>query len=567
MNLTQFINLEYLTIGQNPIASITFGNHPNLNTISASQIPLTDFDVSNLPALNSLGVAFNPTLNTLNVKNGIATTCYLMGCPNLHYICTDDNELTTIQNSITQLGYTNCQVNSYCSFTPGGDFYTIEGNNRFDSNNNGCDSADINYPNLKLSLTNGVTSGHLFSNNTGNYSIAVSAGTHTITPILETPTYFNISPTSTSVTFPAEATPFTQNFCITANGTHNDLETVVIPLTRARPGFDAFYKIIYKNKGTGTQSGSVNFTFDDGVVDLVYANPTISSQGTNNLSWNFTNLLPFESREIFVILNVNTPSESPAVNGGDILPYTATVTGLTDETPTDNISSLNQTVVNSFDPNDKTCLEGNVILPSMVGDYVHYMIRFENTGTTNAQNIVVKDIIDTSKFDISTLVPLTGSALYETKIKNTNEVEFIFENINLPFDDANNDGYVAFKIKTKSTLAVGDTFSNGANIYFDYNAPIMTNTYTTTITALGTQGFDLGSMFTLSPVPTKNSLTITAKQDIVMTSVNIYNTIGQLVQVTTNPSETIDVSGLKTGSYFIKIISDKGTASTTFIKE
>lgn len=75
MNLTQFINLEFLTIGQNPIASITFGNHPNLNTISASQIPLTDFDVSNLPALNSLSVSFNPTLNTLNVKNGIVTTC------------------------------------------------------------------------------------------------------------------------------------------------------------------------------------------------------------------------------------------------------------------------------------------------------------------------------------------------------------------------------------------------------------------------------------------------------------------------------------------------------------
>jgi hypothetical protein len=35
-------------------------------------------------------------------------------------------------------------------------------------------------------------------------------------------------------------------------------------------------------------------------------------------------------------------------------------------------------------------------------------------------------------------------------------VEFIFQGIQLPFDDANNDGYVVFKIKSKNTLAIGD---------------------------------------------------------------------------------------------------------------
>jgi hypothetical protein len=74
-------------------------------------------------------------------------------------------------------------------------------------------------------------------------------------------------------------------------------------------------------------------------------------------------------------------------------------------------------------------------------------------------------------------------------------------------------------------------------------------------------------VFTLSPVPAKNSLTITSKQDMIMTSISIYNALGQLVQVNTNPTETIDVSALKTGNYFIKIISDKGTVSSKFIKE
>lgn len=70
-----------------------------------------------------------------------------------------------------------------------------------------------------------------------------------------------------------------------------------------------------------------------------------------------------------------------------------------------------------------------------------------------------------------------------------------------------------------------------------------------------------------SPNPAKNILTMTAKQDIKISSLHIYNTLGQLVQVNTNPGETIDISGLQSGSYFIKIISDKGSTTGKFIKE
>jgi hypothetical protein len=158
------------------------------------------------------------------------------------------------------------------------------------------------------------------------------------------------------------------------------------------------------------------------------------------------------------------------VVSGSILNYNAEIIGLTDESSYDNVSNLNQTVVNAFDPNDKTCLEGKIVAPDIVGEYVHYQIRFQNTGTANAQNIVVKDMIDVSKFDVSSLVPISGSHNFNTRITNTNQVEFIFENINLPFATGNNNGYVSFKIKTNPSLAVGDTFSNQVNIYFDYNA-------------------------------------------------------------------------------------------------
>ena len=52
-----------------------------------------------------------------------------------------------------------------------------------------------------------------------------------------------------------------------------------------------------------------------------------------------------------------------------------------DEIPIDNIFNLTQTVVNSYDPNDKTCLQGKTVSSEVIGEYVHYLIRFENTGS------------------------------------------------------------------------------------------------------------------------------------------------------------------------------------------
>jgi hypothetical protein len=236
--------------------------------------------------------------------------------------------------------------------------------------------------------------------------------------------------------------------------------------------------------------------------------------------------------------------------------------------PNDNTFSYNQTVVNSYDPNDKTCLEGTTILPEKIGDYVHYMIRFENNGTANAQNIVVKDMIDSNRFDINSIVPIRGSHSFITNIASGNKIEFIFENINLPFDDAHNDGFVAFKIKTKPTLSIGTTFSNTASIYFDYNFPIVTNTATTTIQVLSNQDFEFSSYFSLYPNPVKEVLNIDFKQTIEVKSITIYNTLGQLVVIIPNAqnTKTVDISSLTSGNYFIKINSDKGTSNTKFIK-
>jgi len=574
VSLAGCTNLVDLNI-YNSFVNINYCEIPNLKYLDSSYLEGGEseiFDFSCLTKLETLNISEN-TINILILKNGSLLNSlfydpqYSIGYPKPKFICIDENpqELQQILNS--GLIGPNTVVNSYCSFQPGGQYYTIKGKNKFDANLNGCDQSDIIYPNLKL-ITNETNPETIISNSSGEYKTWVQAGNVVLTPVIENPNYFTISPSTVNVNFPAEASPFIQDFCITPNGVHSDLELKILPLTPARPGFDAKYKIVYKNKGNQVENGSINFNFDDSKMDFVLANNN-PTQSAGVLTWNYTNLQPFETRTIDVILNINTPMETDSVNGGDILIYTANISSAnTDELPNDNTFELKQTVVNSFDPNDISCLEGASVSTAKIGDYVHYMIRFENTGSANATNIVVKDVVDAAKFDINTIIPINGSHDYYTRI-NGNKVEFIFENINLPFDNSTNDGYLAFKIKTKSTLVAGDTFSKNANIYFDYNFPIVTNTANTTIAALSTQDFEFKNYFKLYPNPVSNTLTIETKNTIQISSINIYNALGQLVLVIPNAKETkaVDVSSLSSGNYFIKINSDKGTSNTKFIKQ
>ena len=591
--------LQLFSISYSNINNATFYDLPALNTLAISNNFLTALDVSQVPSITLLNcyqnsitsldlsmlhnltdlTCNNNQLVSLNIKNGRNQIIHdglmegFSGTPTLRYLCVDDSEFAYIQNQVTSTseGSNLVVINSYCSFIPGGDVFNIGGNTKFDFDANGCTNTDIDYPSLKLAVSDGTNTTTLIPDTTGAYHYAVQAGTQTITPILDNPTYYSITPSSTSITFPTATSPYTQNFCVTANGSHNDLEICFFPIFSARPGYDATYAIFYKNKGTDSQNCTINMAFNDNVLDYVSnttsSQTTFFSQSNSSLNWNLYNLHSFETGYVFVNFNLNSPLETPPLNPGDILNFTATITGATDENPMDNIATINQIVTDSLDPNDKICAEGTTVAPSAVGNYVHYIINFENDGTANAQNIVVKDMIDTTKYDVSTLVPIKGSAPFTTRITNTNQVEFIFQNINLPYTTGSNDGYVAFKIKTLPTLVVGDTFSNTANIYFDYNAPIVTNTATTTIAALANPTFAFSDYFTLSPIPTKGALNINTKQDITISSISIYNTLGQVMLVTSNPSKTIDVSNLTTGSYFIKVITDKGTSSGKFIKE
>ncbi len=569
LDFSTSVNLKKIICSNNHLPYLNLSMLPNLLRLDCDYNAIINLDLSNNPDLTNIKCNNNPDLEQVLLKNqamNYVSSTVLFPNPKLQNICCDDFEMNQFANYVASQGNPNTNVNSYCYFTPGSSKYTFSGNIKYDSNNNGCDINDLSRAFQKFNITNGTVSGSIMANNSGNYSVSVPAGVHTVTPILENPAYFNISPSAFTANFPTQTSPLTQNFCLTANGTHNDLEAVIIPVTAARPGFNVKYKIVYKNKGNTTQSGTVSFNYNDNVTDYLSSTATPHSQSTGLLNWNFTNLLPFETREIAVTLKLNTPIQTPALNEGDILNYTVQVNGAADDTPSDNTFTLNQTVVNSFDPNDKTCLEGTTISQIKVGDYVHYLIRFENTGTANAQNVIIKDVIDASKYNVSSLIPLNASHNFVTRTTNPNVVEFIFENIQLPFDDANNDGYVSFKIKTKSTLSAGDSFSNLAKIYFDYNAPITTNTFTTTVQnvlATAETGKETGNI-AIYPNPAKDVLNIQSKNKII--KAEIYDAAGRVMMAVPVKENTVVVSELAKGNYIIKLSTKDQTFTQKFIR-
>ena len=627
LNVSGLSNVSYIDASNNLLTEISFPistpfqvnfSHNNLNSVSGLKGSFVDLSYNNLTSINAsncddLNVSHNQltsltileessiyfldcSFNGLNVLNIPSEFFRQLKCtdnqlqsiivpksdffitsdfdcsnnPNLEYICVSPEDVVLVVQKLEQVGYSNTEVNSYCIFTPGGSFYTISGNQRYNFNGSSCSTSDPIVPNLKFNITNGTVNGTIISDESGAYSIPVQAGQHTITPIVPSSTYYTVSPASVAANFPTQTSPLIQNFCITANGTFPDIEVNLIPIGSARPGFDSFYKVLVKNVGTTVQSGTVYFAYDESVSDFIEATPTSPTINAGSVSWTVSNLAPFSEQEFFVTLNHNSPMETPALNGNDLLSFSANMqTAATDSTPDNNVSTLRQVVVNSFDPNDKTCLAGPTIGPEQVGKFVNYMIRFENTGTAAAQRVIVTDRIDTAKFDISTLTPQDSSHPFTTRIYDGNRVEFIFENIQLGFTDETNDGYVVFKIKTVPTLVVGDTFSNSAAIYFDFNYPIFTNDATTEVQVLGTENFDWQKSFAVFPNPMHDELTVKSLAETVATKIEVFNTLGQLVISVVQPSseEIVDVSRLAAGNYFVKMHSSQGIGVAKVVKQ
>ncbi|MBV1924200.1 MAG: T9SS type A sorting domain-containing protein [Flavobacteriaceae bacterium] len=346
----------------------------------------------------------------------------------------------------------------------------------------------------------------------------------------------------------------------------SNVNVIVIPLDNAQPGFDSSYQIVYENLGRTNIDGEIELNFDISKLEYLASTPFVESLIGNSMRWSYADLAPSERRFITIDFSVFQP---PVVEDGDILNFYATVSPFTgDEDVTDNVFELSQSVVNSFDPNDKRILEGEEITIDKVGDFLHFIVRFQNTGTAPATNVRVRDDLE-EKLDWSSFVMISASHQYEIVI-NENSIEFVFNGINLPTEEEDREGskgFVVFKVKPLiGTISIGDVIRNRAGIYFDFNPPIITNTAEITYV----ENLSISDKNELNvqyyPNPVRNQLFLKAKDEI--TNIEIFDELGRKLQ-TLSPlmnAHLLDVSNLNSGQYFIKVTSNNNFKVLKVIK-
>jgi len=109
---------------------------------------------------------------------------------------------------------------------------------------------------------------------------------------------------------------------------------------------------------------------------------------------------------------------------------------------------------------------------------LNYTIHFQNTGTMAARDVSILDTI--SPFlDITSLEFLSSSHSMIPSISENRLLRFDFKTIMLPDSHSNpigSKGYVSYSIKPLSNFDNGQVIRNSAQIFFDFNPPILTNT-------------------------------------------------------------------------------------------
>lgn len=571
LDLTGISSLDFLSCFHNQLTSLDF-SPVNLTYFYASNNPLVIVDLSAQSNLQGFSLYGCTDLTTAYIKNGSVqyfNSEEFGDCPNLNFVCVDEAEYDVAYNSIlaaagwgSDMNIEDITITTTCPVT-GEEGNAITGTVRFDLDSNGCDASDITQSFVKVTSTHDNNVSTIFTNSNGYYSFAAETGDYNVALDLDEMSYFTAT-AAPLINFTAlDGTIVAQDLCITPDGIHPDLEVGAATNWNMVPGFDTMFFLIYKNKGNQMLDGTISFSFDDTVLQHVSASPAYDNLSTGSLSWDFTNLEPFETRQIIVTLHLNSPTDTPPVNIDEEFDFTVLGTiSQTDDTPEDNEVTFSQITTGSFDPNNIVCLQGDSLSPDEIGEYLHYTINFENIGTGAAQFVVVTDEIDATKYDINSLQVLNSSHAVNAALEG-NTITFRFDDINLAPDAHGN---VTFKIKSLNTIAVGESVMNDASIVFDFNEAIETNDAITTFEATAAVKDFTNTTVSVYPNPATDIVTITTNNTI--KSIDVYDIQGRLLTNSLVNDNTIilEFSQYPSGIYFIEVATEAGKYKQKIVK-
>lgn len=541
----------------------------------------------------SLGVSMTPATCIFNNDGSLhatptgGTAPYLYSwtsgattatAPGLHYgpyWVTVSDAMGCVAHDYSYVSYDATADDCYC---------TIEGTVYDDANNN-CtqDAGEAGISHVQIYCSG---RGYTYTDASGHYSFLVPSGTYTVTQSvlafypLASCQANNIVVTATA----ASGCIHTVDFADTTYPIH-DIHLCTWDWNKPVPGNAYHHVTVVKNDGTVSEPAILAGYKPDGQLLSPSFTPSGIFAGAPyyyNTSAGFPALVPGGSETFY--MNYTVPTSIPlgtSVLFKDTAAYQAPMNNwLTDYSPWNNLNYFSTVVVSSYDPNFKEVSPKGIGATGIIttsDSVLEYMVHFQNTGTAPAQNIVVIDTID-NNLDWTFLRPSYESAPCKVTMQQVGAYKiatFLFANINLPaqtMDDFRSNGMFSYTIRQKAGLVAGDQMKNNASIYFDYNAPVKTNT---TINTIGTPtavsnpaatAANAEAAFTVYPNPAASAFYVRISSDMATTgSMKVTDITGKVIIAKSvdmiRGTQTIatDINDFAAGVYFVSITANGKT--------
>lgn len=575
-------NLQMLQVTGNHITSLPnlpqglkelYAHHCELNSLPVLPSSLVLLSCSN-NHLSSLP-EFPDSLGHLDIENNPLTCLPKIKTINNFYW--DSTNVTclpnygTVHNSIPLLtSIPLCDVlnQNNCNF-----YWNISGQTYFDENVNcSFDSTDVGKQNMHLMLfKNGILQQQMFTGGEGYYSFDT-----------DTSGIYSVKLDTTNIQFSL--------FC-PANDSYVDTLTSTDSLfynnnfsLKCKPGFDvgawcvyawhlkpAMYSTVHISAGdlsnfygahcaTGI-SGTVTISMNGSVH---YISPSPGALTPANVTGNIItyNIPDFGAISLFNAFNFIVQTDTNAIINTPVCIHVAVTSSGIDNNPANDTLTQCFNIVNSWDPNEKEVYPSGDV--DLNGDgWLTYTIHFQNTGTATAEHIYITDTLD-ANLDLATFQLLAYSFQPVVQILDGGIARFNFPNINLPDSNSNepaSHGFIQYKIKLKNNLSPGTHINNTAYIYFDFNAPVVTNTTSSTLQFLTTVASVVENdlQFSIYPNPAHDEFTVYCphfRADKKIT-VKIFDVLGEEVLSSMMHGATcrLSTTRLSKGIYFIEINS------------
>lgn len=244
----------------------------------------------------------------------------------------------------------------------------------------------------------------------------------------------------------------------------------------ARPGFELQYGLALRNL-TPSNSGNITVTMQlDPALGYIAATPTPTAVAGSTLTWNQTALAGYQ--QCSITIRTQVPADVSLL-GTELVSTAAVSSVITDGNLANNTAVNTRTVTGSYDPNDKLAYAsgGSTTLydPSQ-DEWIDYTIRFQNTGSDTAFNVIITDTL-LADLDPGSIEIGAASHAFIWAFVGQRTLKFWLLNLQLPHSAINepgSHGFVSFRIRPRSQLAPGTQLINRANIFFDFNPPIIT---------------------------------------------------------------------------------------------